>query len=143
MDFPILKQAHVYLERTSGDSLVISLAALNIPLQTEAAPVGIVSFEFAGDLDTANEILDSWGATGRVYARISMRLGYLYLLVYSIAVGLGCVLLSDRLSRRAASLGIWAAWGMVAAAVFNAVENYAMIRLLIDTGRPWWPGIVY
>jgi hypothetical protein len=41
---------------------------LGKPLITPAAPSGIVSFELAGSLPNAREMLESWGPTGRVYA---------------------------------------------------------------------------
>lgn len=123
--------------------LLISLMALDVPLRTDAAPMGIVSYEFAGDEATINGILESWGPAGRVFAGISLGLDYLFLFTYAIAIGLGCVLLAYRLGGRAASLGILAAWGMVAAGVFDIIENYGLIRFLIGEGRPWWPSIVF
>jgi malic enzyme len=41
--------------------LLITLQALNAPLRTDAAPSGIISYELAGDVATANEILESGG----------------------------------------------------------------------------------
>ncbi|GMR09343.1 MAG: hypothetical protein BMS9Abin28_0161 [Anaerolineae bacterium] len=124
--------------------LMVSLAGLNGPLRTEAAPAGIVSYELAGDVATANEILESWGATGRAYAGISLGLDFLFLFTYAIAIGLACVLLADRLTTRAtflSALGIWLAWGMVAAGAFDFVENYGLIRVLICAEKSWWPVI--
>ena len=126
--------------------LLITLQALNAPLSTDAAPSGIISYELAGDVATAEEILESWGPEGRIYAGISLGLDYLFLFTYAIAIGLACVLLADRLSTRAAflsTLGIWLAWGMIAAGAFDFVENYGLIRMLIGEGKPWWPTIVY
>ena len=126
--------------------LLITLQALNAPLRTDAAPSGIVSFELAGDRATSEEILASWGPDGRVYAGISLGLDYLFLFTYTIAIGLACVLLADRLSARAAfwsTLGIWLAWGMIVAGAFDFVENYGLIRMLISEGKPWWPAIAY
>ena len=42
-------------------TLMVALNSLGQPLQTDAAPAGIISYEFAGDVDTAQEILDSMG----------------------------------------------------------------------------------
>jgi hypothetical protein len=126
--------------------LMITLQALNAPLRTDEAPSGIISYELAGDVATAEEILYSWGSEERVYAGISLGLDYLFLFTYAIAIGLACVLLADRLSVRAAflsTLGIWLAWGMVAAGAFDFVENYGLIRMLIGEGKAWWPVIAY
>ena len=127
-------------------ALLISLLALDVPLRTDVAPAGIVSFELAGDMPTAQAILDSWGSEGRVYAGVSLGLDYLFLFSYVIAVGLGCVLIVQRLPQKSGflvALGLWAAWGMVAAGLFDFIENYGLIRLLINQGKPWWPSIVY
>jgi hypothetical protein len=126
--------------------LLITLQALNAPLSTNAAPSGIISYELAGDVATAEEILDSWGPAGRVYAGLSLGLDYLFLFTYAIAIGLVCVLTADRLRARAAflsTLGFWLAWGMIAAGAFDFVENYGLIRMLIGEGKPWWPTIAY
>jgi hypothetical protein len=32
---------------------------------------------------------------------------------------------------------------MAAAGVFDIVENYGLIRMLIGQGKPWWPTIVF
>jgi len=44
-------------------TLFIALLLINEPLQTGAAPKGIVSFQMAGTLDHATTILASWTAT--------------------------------------------------------------------------------
>lgn len=123
--------------------LLISLTALDVPLRTDVAPIGIISYEFAGDEPTISAILDSWGPKGRIYAGISLGLDYLFLFTYAMAIGLGCVLLAARLGGRWAGLGVLLAWGMIVAAVFDIVENYGLIRFLIGEGKPWWPTIVY
>ena len=123
--------------------LLISFMALDIPLRTDVAPMGIISYEFAGDEPALEAILDSWGPVGRIYAGISLGLDYLFLFTYAMAIGLGCVLLGGRLEGRWAGLGVLLAWGMIAAGVFDVVENYGLIRFLIGEGKPWWPGIVF
>ena len=123
--------------------LLISLLALDVPLRTDAAPMGIISYEFAGDVATIEEILASWGPAGRVYAGISLGLDYLFLFTYAMAIGLGCVLLAHRLGGNWAAVGVLIAWGMVAAGVFDIVENYGLIRFLIGEGKSWWPTIVF
>lgn len=59
------------------------LKFLDSHLITEAAPAGIVSFEFAGDIDTAKRILTSWGSQGKVYAGLSLGFDFLFLFSYS------------------------------------------------------------
>ena len=52
---------------------------LDRPLRTPAAPQGIVSYELAGTLPRAQEILASWGERGRLFAGVGLGLDYLYL----------------------------------------------------------------
>ena len=106
--------------------VMASLQALGGPLITDAAPSGIVSFELAGDLATSQEILESWGPTGRVYAGVNLGLDYLFLFAYSSAIALGCVLAARRLSTRVKILvlvGVILAWLLFVAGLLDALEK--------------------
>lgn len=122
--------------------VMASLQVLGGPLQTEAAPAGIVSFEFAGELSTAQSMVESWGQKSQVYAGLNLGLDYLFLVAYASAIGLGCVLISRRLSERVefmGTLGIVLAWGQLAAALLDSIENYALIRVLLGSEQGLWP----
>jgi hypothetical protein len=116
--------------------VIISLQVLGAPLKTAAAPGGIISFEFSGDLPTAQAILASWGEDGKIYAGLQLGLDYLFMPAYALAIGLACVLVSEK-------LGVWLAWGQWAAAGLDAVENYSLIRLLVGSDNTLWPSIAY
>ncbi len=120
----------------------VSLLALGSPLKTSAAPSGILSYEFAGTLDLAREIVDSWGTKGRVFAGLNLGLDYLFLVSYTICIGLGCVLLARSVAGRSRflhSIGMILAWGQVGAGLLDALENYALIRVLLGSARDYWP----
>lgn len=122
--------------------LMLALNAVGLPLISEAAPLGIVSFELAGDLSTARAMLGSWGESARVAAGLSLGLDYLFLVAYSTSLALGCALVARRLDRRfgsLAALGAPLAWAQLAAAPLDAVENVALIRLLVGSEAPIWP----
>lgn len=122
----------------------VALQVLGSPLNTTAAPAGIVSFEFAGTLDRANEIIDSWGMPGQAYAGLNMGIDYLFLVSYSICIGLGCALLARSISTRYPflhSIGMILAWAQIAAGLLDALENYALIRVLLGSERAYWPAI--
>ena len=124
--------------------VMVSLQVTGAHLITTVSPSGILSFEFAGDLSAAQNMVNSWGQTGRVYAGLNLGLDYLFLLVYAFAIGLGCVLVARRLSPRTtflANLGILIAWAQLAAALLDGVENYALIRVLFGTEMAVWPVI--
>ncbi|MEJ2750140.1 MAG: hypothetical protein P8183_19875 [Anaerolineae bacterium] len=112
------------------------------PLVTDAAPQGIVSYEFAGDMPTAHAILDSWGARGQVFAGLSLGLDFLFLFAYAGSIGLGCVLAARVLApqgRPIYKIGIWLAWGVLLAAFLDYLENYALIRILLGSESSLWP----
>lgn len=124
-------------------ALMFALRVIDRPLQTPVAPQGIVSFELAGRLDNAQAILESWGPGGRVYAGLSLGLDYLYLFAYAGAIGLGCMVVVHSLGKRTGPtpplLGIMMAWALLVAGLLDAVENYALIKLLLGSVEPFWP----
>jgi hypothetical protein len=124
--------------------LMASLQLLDDPLRTAAAPSGIISYEFAGNLSAAQEIVGSWGQKGQVYAGLNLGLDFLFLFAYAGSIGLGCVLVARGLGRRVAFLsvlGVALAWGQIGAALLDGVENYALIQVLLGSQREVWPAI--
>jgi hypothetical protein len=125
-------------------AVMVSLNALGRPLNTEAAPSGIVSFELAGRLSVAQRMVESWGQRGQVYAGLNLGLDYLFMVAYSSCISLGCVLVARRLSRRInflSSGGVLLAWTQFVAALLDAVENYALIRILLGSQQELWPAV--
>jgi hypothetical protein len=124
-----------------------AMMAMNIigqPLVNETAPQGIVSFEFAGTIESAQRMMDSWGAQGRVSAGLSLGFDYLFLIVYAACISLGCVLVARALHVRIiilASIGSLLAWAQFLAAMLDAMENYALIRVLLGSNQNMWPAI--
>jgi hypothetical protein len=143
MSEPIQKRAFIGI-------FIFTLAAMmamNIigqPLVNETAPQGIVSFEFAGAIESAQRMLDSWGEQGRVSAGLSLGFDYLFLIVYAACISLGCVLVARALRDRVkifASIGSLLAWAQILAAMLDAIENYALIRVLLGSNQNLWPGL--
>ncbi len=124
--------------------VMVNLQIVGAPLQTEAAPSGIISFELAGDLPAAQAILASWNAQAKIQAGLSLGADYLFMLVYATAIGLGCVLVARLFASRSPTLAFvggflaWAQWG---AAALDALENYALIRLLLGSVQAYWPAM--
>ncbi len=122
--------------------VMISLQVTGAPLRTDVSPRGIISFEFAGKLDLAHRMVDSWGPTGRIYAGLNLGLDYLFLAVYACAISLGCILVARRLYRRnpaPADAGIIIARAQFLAAILDCVENYGLIQVLLGTQYEVWP----
>jgi hypothetical protein len=119
-------------------AVLASMNALGRPLNTEAAPLGIVSFQLAGELSLAQSMVESWGQTGRVYAGLNLGLDYLFMAAYSSSIALGCVLVARGLSPR---VGLLLAWAQFGAALLDAVENYALIQVLLGSQQALWPAV--
>ena len=120
--------------------LMAAIFVTNAPLQNPAAPMGIVSLQLAGSLAAAREILASWGPAAQRWAILNLVIDYPYLLAYATTLGLGCVLIARRLQgpSRIAAVGVWVAWGVLGAALLDAVENAALLCLLLGDLREGW-----
>ena len=95
--------------------LIVIMNGIGAPLITPAAPYGIISFEFAGTLENAQAILQSWDADAQLHAAFSLGLDYLFMLAYSTAIGLACILAGSVLHSKGlplAGMAAWLAWAM-------------------------------
>jgi hypothetical protein len=114
------------------------------PLITKAAPSGIVSYEFAGDVGTAAQIIDSWDEIARIYAGFNLGLDYLYLLLYSTTIAMALLwLTADLAYRRITGLVLLLAWVQWLAAVLDALENYALFTMLVSGPADPWPQVAW
>ena len=114
---------------------------LDAPLQTAAAPGGIVSFELARTVGTAQSILTSWDTNARAYAAFGLGFDYLFMPVYACALSLGILLLMNGKPAWTLQFSAWMGWGVFAAALFDAMENYALWMQLIGGAVSPFPEI--
>jgi hypothetical protein len=142
-------------------SLFAVFRVLDQPLRTPAAPNGIVSFEFAGNAQTARAITDSWkqmslllsSVAGQpnpdivnvpfVFAAFGLGLDYLFMPIYSFALAFGTLFAMGRHAGWFRSLGAAAGYGTFAAALFDAAENYALFQILVNKIYSPYPEIAY
>lgn len=126
---------------------LLTMFALNLTgrsLFTSAAPSGIISYEFAGDVPTAGEIIDSWDESARINAGFNIGLDYLYLVLYSSTIAMALLWLSENLPVRwLVSLAILLAWAQWLAAALDAIENYALFTMLAQVPAEPWPQIAW
>lgn len=125
-------------------ALTAVLQLVGRPLQTAAAPLGIVSFELAGTLAAAQAMLASWDLSAQLHAAFSLGLDYLYMPLYAVTIALACVRVaatSLRSPQAAAALGILLAWGVGLAALLDAVENAALWQVLQGSTAAAWPAV--
>jgi hypothetical protein len=124
--------------------MIIFMQIVSAPLITDAAPQGIVSFEFSGNLPNAEKIINSWGQEERIYAGLSLGLDYLFLVLYSSTIALGCMLTARTMSAEfLITTGAVLAWAQFAAAFLDCVENFALIKLLLGSCNAVWPQIAF
>ena len=119
---------------------------LDRPLETGAAPRGIVSFELAGTAQHAQQMLQSWSAPGGRalnYAAFGLGLDYLFMPSYAATIALGVLLASGRHGGPFAALGPWLGWASLAAALFDATENFALWQLLAHGLADPWPLVAF
>ena len=122
--------------------LLFALRTLDAPLRTSAAPRGIVSFELAQNYDASRQILDSWSTDAKVYAALSLGLDYLFLIVYALFISSACIQVATALKGDHSVFLCMAgvlAWAQFIAAFLDAIENLALIHLLLNSSRSWLP----
>jgi hypothetical protein len=122
--------------------LLLGMMLLDQALKTPAAPSGIISLELAGSLAAAQRILDSWQASARIQAGISLGLDFFFLSAYAFTLS-GA---SRKVAARLSMFCLWCKfWGEILAKAawlaggLDAVENLALIRVLIGSGDAWQP----
>ncbi len=120
-------------------TLTVILLGVQTVLDRALAPHGIVALELAGTPERAAMVMMGWGNEGMVVAAFGLGLDYLFALAYAATLAMACQALAGRSSgaiwRR---LGIWLAWGSLAAGALDMLENTAIARMLL-TGQlaPW------
>ncbi|RME00656.1 MAG: hypothetical protein D6812_09395 [Deltaproteobacteria bacterium] len=119
-------------------ALTVVMGWIGAPLENETAPLGIVSFELAPDLITSQQIVGSWSIAEQHRAAFLNGLDFLFLLLYSTTMALFCLEITRSCGaahpflRR---LGFLLAWGQWGAALFDILENIALVWMLVAI--PW------
>ena len=122
--------------------LLLAMRNLDTPLRTHTAPRGIVSFELAADYEASQRILGSWSTRAKINAALSLGLDFLFLIVYALFISLSCVQIATALKDDHSIFfhaGVVLAWAQFLAAVLDAVENLALIHLLLNSSHRWLP----
>lgn len=124
--------------------IMIALNRVGEPLFTSTAPMGIISYEFAGNPQKATAVINSWDANARLHACFSLGLDYAFILVYTTTIALACLWTGEVLANRRwllSGLGKPLAWGVCLAGALDAVENLGLVTMLLSGVREPWPVI--
>ncbi len=119
------------------------LAAVFLILDQKLAPNGIVTFELAHNLDRAAAILASWSPLARLYAAFGLGLDYLFMPSYAVTIALGVLMASERHAGVFHEAGAWIGRGSLLAALFDAVENFALFNFMTGTALAVWPQVAF
>jgi hypothetical protein len=112
---------------------------VDVPLEGEASPHGIVSFELAGTPHQALRILLEWRSRNALgHARLSLIVDFVYIVMYALFFSALAIWVGARLGEKKWS--IRAAWSAMTAAVLDVVENgvllYELNRLTSPSPYP-------
>jgi len=116
------------------------------PLITNHAPSGIISFELAKDNDQSIAIISSWDLNAKVNAGLILGIDFLFLVVYSIFFSTACYLVAQKYINKINLLyrtGLLIAKLQFVAALFDTIENIALIKLLLGSNNSIFPTIAY
>ena len=147
MKHPLEKIPDEYRKRLFFTFLFLTLIlfavfrVLDQPLRTSAAPNGIVSFELARTPENAEYMLSSWSREGKSNAAFGLGIDYLFMPTYAFALAFGTLLAAGKHSGWTKSLGAVAGYGAFAAALFDAVENFALFQILLGAYESSYPAI--
>jgi hypothetical protein len=122
--------------------LLLVMNFVGLPLNTSAAPQGIISFEFAATPARAGGMIASWTPEARIRAGFIQGLDFLFPLAYSTTVGLACVMAAgvlERRGQRVSHLAAPIAWVLWTAALLDYVENIALLILLFGEVQSPFP----
>ena len=129
-----------------GIILFLALGYFNKPLVTKIAPNGIVSFELAKDINTSISIVSSWDLNAKINAGLSLGIDFLYLFIYSIFFATSCFLISQIYFNKnnwMYKTGLILTKLQFVAAFFDAIENIALIKLLIGSNNGIYSSIAF
>lgn len=116
---------------------------LDVPLQTDYAPNGIVSFELAGAPQNAAHMVLTWSGEAMLNAAFGLGIDYLFMPIYAFALAFSTLLAAGRHGGWLRSLGVVAGFGAFAAPLFDAVENFALFKILSGAFQSPYPEIAF
>ncbi len=124
----------------------IGIAKLDTYIKTENTPYGIVSFEFIQSIENSNSAMQAWGDIGNIAAGISLGFDYLYLIIYTSMTFIFLIITSEKVIKVNQPFGNfirYAAYLSPFIGIFDAIENYGLIQLLLGSQNTIWPVTAY
>ena len=72
-------------------TLIVMAGMLALIHPLKKAGFGMAKFDLAGDLSTAQRIMEAWGPKGQIYAGLNLGLDYLFLVMVTGYTRIGCI----------------------------------------------------
>lgn len=113
----------------------VGLLFIDSGLKTFSTPNGIVSFEFCCFNSTCEQTMLEWGVKGKNLAMLSLGLDYLFLVLYPSLICTGLLQVVAYVPNNLKKLTRFLAYFSLFAGLFDAIENYALIRLIIGNSE--------
>ena len=106
-----------------------------------ATPHSIVAWELAGSAAQSQKLMNEWGAEGMRLAAFCLGFDFFFIAAYVTSIGLACLWARDGFEERGwplAELGLILSVAMVAAGLFDGIENYALLQQLMHGPDDGW-----
>ncbi len=126
--------------------LMVAIRMVDHWLTTPESPGGMVGFELAKNINNTLIMINSWGEHGRIMAGFSLGIDYLYIVSYSVFLGLSAFAIGKKLGSRSSFLarpGYWFSSLMLLAGIFDGIENYALLKILSGHHEQLWASLSY
>lgn len=123
---------------------IILMRYLGSFLINEIAPNGMFSFEFAKDVQVAENIINSWDVIPTTAAGYSLIFDFIFLVIYSLFIALLVHHTNKKVWKNIAvyKIGVVLIYAQFIAAFCDVVENIALLQLFKDATQ-FWTSIAY
>lgn len=114
-------------------------------LINDIATYGILSFELAKELVVSEAILNSWTEVELAATGLSLGFDFIFIIVYASFIALLIYNINQRLwkSHLFYHVGRFMIWSIYLAALFDIVENIALIQLVLGNLNQIWSSTAY
>ena len=149
--FPASNRKALFFAFLAGTLILFAIfRVLDQPLQ----PNGIVAFELARTPEKAFQVMVGWEhgciscpaiekSRAYYFAAFGLGLDYLFMPIYALALSLGILLAAGRHPGLFARVGAWLGWGALAAPLFDATENFALLQELLNVAFTPWSQVAF
>ena len=101
----------------------------------------IIAWELAGSGEQSGKLMTAWGAEGLRLAGFCLGIDFLFIAAYVTAISLACLWAKDGFEENGwplAGMGLVLSIAMIAAGVFDSIENYALLQQLLHGADDSW-----